>query len=103
MKNNRTIYILIGVIVLLAGVLFAVFGASKVGNSSEVVKIQETPQAVDTVVEEQASTEVAVTSAGTAESVVDVPTLKEGLEATDPGSVVLASGKTQFVEIFDFY
>jgi hypothetical protein len=31
------------------------------------------------------------------------PTVREGLQATDPGSVVLASGRPQLIEFFAFW
>jgi hypothetical protein len=73
------------------------------GSASEPgpLVVEEPTQESLSVTEIQEKPTIDSTQTSVAEPMV--PTPREGLEATDPSTVVLASGKLTFVEFFAFW
>jgi len=103
MKENRTIIVVVLIVLLLLGVVFVFVGGKKSSDNVEVVSVPNTIVVQDTVVVEQTNEGSEEKDAATIEPVDVEPTPREGLQATDPSTVNLASGGLLFVEAFDFY
>lgn len=66
--------------------------------------VEESTQGSPSVTESQEKPTIDPATTPAAEPSLDVvPTAREGLEATDPSTVVLASGKPTLVEFFAFW
>jgi hypothetical protein len=91
------------VVVVLAGAIFIFVGGRRTSNIPEVVVEPTAAVVQDTVVVEQATATPQEEDTATVESQPVVPTPRTGLEATDPSTIVYASGGLLFVEAFDFY
>ncbi len=111
MKDNWKILILISTIVFLI-VLSVVFVVSRrVPEIKELTIISTTgvSSVEDFMIENTETIEVSPNE-GTNESTENVqdviapgPTVRAGLESTNPGTVKLSSGDIQFVELFAFW
>jgi len=99
MRDNRTIIVIFGVGVIVIGLVFFVLTGGKTKNT-DVVNVSEAPKSTNTTA---AVDDGSGPATATVESAAIAPDPKEGLEATDPGTVELASGDLLFVEAFDFY
>ena len=111
MRDNRKILILI-VGVLLIFIIAAIFVVVKrrpagevvtSGQVTEVDSVEGTGTGNLDVGDDTASEATPEPAEATQEIVAVVPTVRAGLESTDPASVNLVSGNIQLVEIFAFW
>lgn len=111
MKDNRKILILI-VGVLLIFVIAAIFMVGNRSPAGEVVTSGLVTEASSGESSDTGNSDSGDVSASetttepneaTQEVVAVVPTVRAGLESTDPASVNLISGNIQLVEIFAFW
>jgi len=119
MKDNRNMIVIVLTVLVILGVgIFFVFGGKKVGpeviintDVPEKITNTEVPEvaAVDTAVPQENEMEQSSgndqpteTSAPVVDNVV-VPTVRTGLESTNPADVNLASGNLQLIELFAFW
>lgn len=94
---RRSVFILVMIIPI---ILSACQGDRSASESGPPVVEEPTQESISTT-ESQEKPPIASATAPVIESLV--PTPREGLEATDPSTVVLASGKPTFVEFFAFW
>ena len=110
MRDNRTtIIVILGVLVIFGVAVFVVFSGNKTNATEQTAQFDKEMAAADTQVTDETITEVISTedtsveeNVPTAEEVI-MPTVKKDLEATDPGTVNLASGDVQLIEFFAFW
>jgi len=111
MKDNRKILILI-IGVFLIFVITAIYIVGNRGSTGEVassgiVTEESSGESSDTEISDTgdiaASEAAPETAISTKEVVTVIPTVRAGLESTDPASVNLTSGDIQLVEIFAFW
>ena len=105
MKNNK---ILILVLVVLIGAAAYLFWPGRKETAQESEMVRETLPAeelIEAPTETAGSVEVSTTELPPQNSPtqVNIPTPRDELESTDPGSVTLASGEIQLVELFAFW
>ncbi len=111
MKDNRKILILVvgGLLIFVIAAIFVV------GNRKQVVEVItpdpiteassiESSDTGDSGASDGSASEAAPEPAeATQEIAAAVPTVRAGLESTDPASVNLISGNIQLVEVFAFW
>ena len=110
MKDNRiTIAILLAVLVVVVIMAFVVFGDKEtVSEQNGVpaiaeVQLEDTTVPVETgIIETEEVTQDSETAVPAVENIV-LPTVRTGLESTNPASVNLASGDLQLIEFFAFW
>jgi len=111
MKDNRKIFLLI-VGGLLIFVIVAIFVVGNRRQASEIITPEPVTEASSTESSDTGDSGASDGSASeatpepaeaTREIVATVPTVRAGLESTDPASVNLISGNIQLVEVFAFW
>jgi len=100
MKDNIKIVFVLVVVVLLAGAFFINWGRRDSDSITEPDVVVSPATQINTVVIQE---EAESTTEAMKDSAEPVPTPRTGMEASDPGSVNLISGKVQFVEAFAFW
>lgn len=110
MKDNRImIAVVLAVLVIFGITAFVVLGGNKADPddftntnvmeevTKDTVKTEEPKDVENESIDQPAETSVPVVDQ------VALPTVRTGLESTNPGSVTLASGELQLIEFFAFW
>ena len=110
MKDNRiTIVITLAAMVIVGVTACGVSGNKKTPSVDYTISVVAEEVSKDTLVQEEANiveNEEMSQSSEAADPAADkivLPTVRAGLESTNPASVTLASGELQLIEFFAFW